>query len=273
MSEQNGEPPPIASPVPPGAIQAGVPMAQPTAPTMPRIGNAIVGWLLVLILVGGGVYFQNLVRPALADEAEKKGAKHDDVGGRPVVLEIQMRMLVGVYRAAMADKTADDAAKERIRDSVTTQIRSLNRGTVDQRLRVIIALGEVAGYDKAKEAIAELRALIEKNGTEPSKGEAELLDVLGRLYEDYADSRPDAPTVSPDERTILRARLGWFGALALGNPDSRQEDVVKLRAEAIEAAERTWSTLFLLLMVLASAFGIGLLMLLTLLTVYLWKRR
>jgi membrane protease YdiL (CAAX protease family) len=270
MNEENGEPIPTASPVPPGAIQSGVPMAQPVGPPLPRIGNAYLGWLVVLILVGVGIYFQNVVRPDMKNAAEKK---EDAVAaGRPVVLEIQMRMLVGVYRGAMADKNQDDAAKEKIRDSVAKQVQSLNRGSVDQRLRVIIALGEIAGYDKAKDAIVELRGLIKDNGTELSKAEAELLDVLGRLYEDYADSRPDAPTVSPNERTMLRGRLGWFGALALGNPASVHEDAVKLRAEAIEAAERTWNTLFLLLAVLASGFGIGLITLLTLVVVYLWKR-
>ena len=43
MNEENGEPIPTATPVPPGAIHAGVPMGVAVSPTMPRIGNAVVG--------------------------------------------------------------------------------------------------------------------------------------------------------------------------------------------------------------------------------------
>jgi membrane protease YdiL (CAAX protease family) len=273
MSEQNGEPPPIASPVPPGAIHAGVPMAQPTAPTMPRIGNAIVGWLLVLILVGGGVFFQNLVRPALADEAEKKGAKQDDGGGKPIVLEMQMRLLVGLYEASLADKNADEAAKTKMRESLTTQIDALDHGSVDQRLRAIIALGEVAGYVNANGALADLKRLIEKEGVELSKGDAERLDVLTRLYGDYADGRPDAPTVSPEERAMLHSRLGWFGALALANPNSPQDDSKRLRPETLDSAERSGNALILLFIVGGCALAIGVISLVTLTLLYLWRRK
>jgi membrane protease YdiL (CAAX protease family) len=272
MNEENGESIPTASPVPAGAIQSGVPMAQPVGPPLPRIGNALVGWVVVSALVGAGVYFQNFVRPEMAEKADRKEAKEETVAAKPVLLEIQMRMLVGVYHAAMADKEEDEAAKTKARESITTQVAALNRGSIDQRLRVIVALGEIAGYDEAQKTLVKLQELIKEHGTELSKADAERLDVLARLYQDYADSRPEAPTVSPDERAELPARLGWFGELALGNPDSPLDDSKRLRSAALETAERSKNALWMFVIVVSSAFGVGMLSLTFLAIAYVWRR-
>ena len=226
----------------------------------------------MLTLVGIGVYFQNFVRPGLAEGGPKNDPKQEVDAGKPLVLEIQARMLVGVHEALLADKDEDEASKKRVLESLVTQANLLNRGAVDQRLRVIIVLGEIAGHDKAKEAIADLRTLIEKSGKELSKGEAERLETLGQLYDDYADGRPEAPTVSLEQRAMLPERYGWFGELALGNPESPREDSKRLRTSALEAAERTKNTLWVLLSVLGSGLAIGLITLVTLLVVYLRRR-
>src|SRR5262249_38728421 len=53
----------------------------------------------------------------------------------------------------------------------------------------------------------------------------ESFEVLGRLYDDYAAGRWDAPAVTAAEREGLRRQLGWFGDLALapvdGDPAAR----------------------------------------------------
>ena len=116
-------------------------------------------------MVGAGVYFQNFVRPEMADKSEKKEANEEVAAPRPIVLEIQMRLLVGLAQAAMADKDEDEAAKNRAKESIATQVQAFNHGSVDQRLRVIIGIGEIAGYDKARAALADLHGISSRSNT------------------------------------------------------------------------------------------------------------
>ncbi len=52
-------------------------------------------------------------------------------------------------------------------------------------------------------------------------------DILGRLYTDYENKEYTAPSLSDEDRTLLKSELGWAGRLALApeggsNPDERR---------------------------------------------------
>jgi membrane protease YdiL (CAAX protease family) len=282
MSEENGEPPPIAYPVTPtDALQAGVPpVAVPVGPTMPRRGSALAGWIVVLAIVGGIIYMQN-ARPLTAKgPANGEGAAvptETSVDPSLVALfELQSRIAVGSYQAMLAAEAdeKDDETKKSLanaREQLAAQASKLNQGIVAQRLRAIITVGELGGPAKAAQAFEELADLLKNHPAANTPNVAHAVDVFTRLYRDYADGRPDAPTVDRDERALI-ARFGWFGDLALGNPQSNDDDSKVRRQRALDAAARTWNTVYVAGFVVAGAFVVGVVTLIALAIVWTMRR-
>src|SRR5262249_39579160 len=102
MSEQNGDPPPIASPVPTGAIQSGVPVAQPVGPTLRKRGSALAGWLVVLAIVAGLIYIENVRPPSTKKEADREAVGERTDASIDLSLlalsELQARLILGANR-------------------------------------------------------------------------------------------------------------------------------------------------------------------------------
>src|SRR5207253_8074535 len=56
-----------------------------------------------------------------------------------------------------------------------------------------------------------------------------------KLYKDYAADKWDAPSLTGEDRKLLREQLGWIGELALAPPGGNP----KARAEVLRPAYRT----------------------------------
>jgi membrane protease YdiL (CAAX protease family) len=98
------------------------------------------------------------------------------------------------------------------------QLRGLKNGDLPERLRFAILTGELAGPKEAEKYIREVKKAVAKKEVRPTRDQADLLDILRRLYRDYSRSQMAAPSVSPAERRKLTRQLGWFGELALAPP-------------------------------------------------------
>jgi membrane protease YdiL (CAAX protease family) len=98
------------------------------------------------------------------------------------------------------------------------QSQAMNLGPVPQRLRFIVAAGELAGPDEALRLWRELDHMLAQRQVALPDEHAQLMDIVRRLYQDYERGDAKAASVSPEERRFLAEQLGWFGELALEPP-------------------------------------------------------
>jgi membrane protease YdiL (CAAX protease family) len=230
--------------------------------------------------VAGIIYMQNARPHTVKGPAGEAGVPAEaPVDPSLVALsELQARVAVGSTRSmidAAADEKTDEETKktaEKAREQLALQAEKLNQGTVAQRLRAIITIGELGGPAKAAQAFTDLADLLDKHPNANTPIVKRVVDIFTRLYRDYADGRPDAPTVDRDERAII-SRFGWFGDLALGNPQSNEEDAKLHRQRALDAAARTWATVCVGGWVVAGAFVVGFFALGTLTIVWFARRK
>jgi membrane protease YdiL (CAAX protease family) len=153
-------------------------------------------WLAWLVIAGICSYVV-FGRTAAAN----KSANGDDRLGT-ILLKVQGRYLVGAeefLRTRFSHETA----------------KSFGRGTVDQRLRYVVLAGELAGPREALEELQRLDKDLTKYKVQPTAAQAKVREILRRLYRDYDRLQLAGPSVPAVDRTYLRERLNWFGALAL----------------------------------------------------------
>jgi membrane protease YdiL (CAAX protease family) len=191
-------------------------LALPVEPV--RRGRPVLAWIAIVLLVVLMVGMQMAPAPSAAPETGDQAAL--------VLVQLQGRLLVGA--AALEGK---EQSKE-----LFAQAESLNHGPLDQRLRFLVLAGELAGPQEAQKQLRELNEKLAANHVHPTPEETELLDILGRLYDDYAQGRMEAPTVHQDAHAeeLLKEELGWFGELALapaGGPSPVARKVVLRPAE------------------------------------------
>lgn len=232
MSEPSAEPPPET------AISV-----EPLPPTGPR-GKVLLSWLALLAIAGGFLAFQSFGKRQMA------AAQNLEDTGNYAVLELQARADVGAVEMMRDEKKYNDAEAAKH----VTIIDHLNRGSIGQRLRAIMVIGEVGGPAAALKRIDELKKEIENVKKELTPDEARALDIVTRLETDYGDGRPNAPTVTPDERRFIAERFGWFGQLAL-HPD--QSDNAQVRLDALADARRTTTVVTVLVFVLIGLVLLG----------------
>ncbi|MEI7684339.1 MAG: type II CAAX endopeptidase family protein [Planctomycetota bacterium] len=202
---------------------SAAPLAAPT--TGPR-GYVVISWLLILAMGGGLIYWQNEGKKQATGEGQAPAAQL-------IMLEFQARLYVGMVEFTSSKE--DPAAAKEARAKLVPAVEALNRFSVAQRLGALITLGELAGPERARDGLLELQKLVTEHEVALSERDRKNLEILTRLYTDYSDKRPNAPTVAPDERTELETSLGWFGDLALNpaNPDLEENPKrVRLLAEA-----------------------------------------
>ena len=99
------------------------------------------------------------------------------------------------------DKEKADEQQREAMTKLLESIESLNKGSVAQRLRVIIVLGELDGPNRAIAELDKLEALAKKFGHKFTPDEQRQLEVLNRLYKDCIDGRPNVPTMSRQRRS------------------------------------------------------------------------
>jgi membrane protease YdiL (CAAX protease family) len=203
-----------------------------------------LAWPVILLGVAAAVLNARLrhEQPAAEDAME-------DVIGR-----MQARYAVGAARSSLGVGQGGAVLLE--------QLKGLNAGTVSQRLRFVVLAGELVGPKEALKYLGELRQGIKKEKAPPAKEQAGLLDIMERLYRDYAQAKLKAPSVSPKERQELVRRLDWFGELALapGGSQSAGGQTVPppnpaLREQVLAEALRTFWTTFLAFL---GGLGLGL---------------
>jgi membrane protease YdiL (CAAX protease family) len=208
---------------------------------------AIVAWLVIIGLAAGVVFFHSSPPPPPPAEAAP-----GEGGVTPMILEMQGRYVVGATSILPGEKE---------RKQLYEQMKALNTGPVDQRLRFIILAGELAGPEEAQKQLKELEQRLAERNLTPTPQQAALMEILSRLYADYARGRLDAPSVKPEEREQLRASLGWFGELALTPKDGPN---AAARAAVLASAQRTFGAVigivcWFLVLALAGLVGLGLL--------------
>ena len=198
-------------------------------PPRPR-GLAWLAWIVVALVVGFILSISAFVDiPA------------DPAGGR-FVLEMQSKYLVGANQWPGVSGSM-----------LFDQSEMLDIGPVEQRLCVVALAGELAGPEKAADQLSSLLRVMRDHKREPTERQQALIDALDDLYADFETGAWDAPSLSAEERELLKSELGWFGELALVPPATADHTA---RDAALAPATRT-------LWVIVSAAGLGLLLFFT----------
>jgi membrane protease YdiL (CAAX protease family) len=265
----NGRPaPPVPVPV---QHQNHRDLRQAIAPDLPPVpvepvkqrGFTFLAWLVIILLVSATVALQ-AVRPYIAEMIQEQTAG-DQVDAAPpakkdhitdTLTQVQVRYLIGAHSLLKQDGS-----------EFLKQMKPLLMGGFDEELQLAIYAGELVG---PKEALKSLRETAQRH-TSLTREQQQLLNILHRLYTDYAELRLDAPAVSVAERELIKEHLDWAGQLALapasamlprdveaavGAPlgvrlTGAQTPDPKQRAEVLAPAQRTF-------MALAGSFGTGL---------------
>lgn len=209
----------------------------------------ILAWTAILAAVGSMVALRQL-RPAA-----RQGAGGDRLA--LVVHLIQSRYLVGAYQLI---KTLDPKQSAQLYE----QSEMLNVGTVDQRLRFVVLAGEMDGPDEALDRLDELEQKSKQAGVALTPEQRDVIAALRQLYRDFAEDKPNAPSVRAEDRERLREELGWFGDLALTPADGDP----KQRAAVIAPAWRTAIVFLAVFGLVAVLAFFGLFGLLTLAVLY-----
>lgn len=217
------------------------------SPARPR-GHALLAWIAIAAMTAATVYWQNAAKFVLGGDGQNQAVQL-------ILLEFWGRLYTALPK--MADP-ADPKAAQTLRDNTIQALNALNRGSLDQRFGALIALGEVDGPKTALAGLEELSGLLEQAEVPPSETDKQLLDILTRLYTDYLDGRPAAPTIAPPERELLVRRLGWFGELALHPEPPEGEPVSPERAKLLAEAEQTLNGLFIIAGVVVVGLLLGL---------------
>ncbi len=215
---------------------------------------ALLAWIVIIAFVAHP-FLPSLQPPPVPAAPEERPVKDDRLG--PLLLEVQARSLVGLSRLS---------EKEEDRKQIYKELSKLRPRAVEQRLRVVILAGELAGPDEALKHLDDLDREAAAGDLKLTPEEENLRDILGRLYRDYQQQQPNGPSVGPEDRDRLRAELGWFGHLALapeGSSDAEARRAVMAPAERTMAA-LLGATAWYLVLGLVGFVGLGVFLLLLL---------
>lgn len=174
----------------------------------PRPVWAWLAWLAILALIGFAVL---VGRPS--PPAEVPAEIPADEKLQLLAFEFQARLFVGLANTPQ-EKPLD----------LSKQLAGYNTGTVAQRLRYVILAGEVLGPHDARTTLDDLLFLMTFAPDRVSDLQWTLSEILERVYSDYTQGNWDAPSLPAEERELLKAKLGWFGELALAPKQTAAED-------------------------------------------------
>jgi membrane protease YdiL (CAAX protease family) len=196
----------------------------PEKPQPQPKGHPLLAWLGILGLVVLTIWHPWVSR---FEEAGGHGSKAADL----LALRIQGQYAVGAGGLFPAGE----------RSKLYEQLKSLNKGSVGERLRFVVLAGELVGPEEARKQLQDLQAMMDRQEAKGDARDVALTDVLDRLYHDYEEHHLDAPSVAELERNLLHDRLGWFGDLALAPPDGPNPEE---RQVVLAPARRTMILLF-----------------------------
>jgi membrane protease YdiL (CAAX protease family) len=195
------------------SIGTSLPESLPRLTAPVRRGRPLLAWLVIAGIVGF-ILWRAAIEAAPGRQAVEL-----------IMMEVQARNLVG-----LATLTGQRDA------NFYEQAKALNRGPYDQRLRFIALAGELAGPAEARKQLAELERMWSERQEQPSDEQKTIAVLLERLYLDYEQGEPSAPSLSEADREELRRDLGWFGELALAPPrDAKGAEQAPVRAQVQRA--------------------------------------
>jgi membrane protease YdiL (CAAX protease family) len=162
-------------------------------------------------------------RPYLFPEEEE--AKERSAA---LIVESQGRTMLGMSELVVG---RDDPVR---RKEYQTSLQSLNTGPLPQRYRHVVLIGELGGPTEALQELDDLNQRVSRRKIHPTETQQKIRDILGRLYVDYAHGDLAAPSLSDEDRDLLKSELGWAGRLALA-PDRgpNQDDLQVLAVETV----------------------------------------
>lgn len=208
------------------------------ARAVPR-GWPVLAWIVIVVVVSGWVTLRELA------------PERDEGGGESRLnkffVDVQYRLLVG-----LAEALREQGDKEFERALLPPP-----RGPVEHRLKHIVTVGELVGPQEALDQIEWLKQDLLTYAPDITEEEQRLLELLRRLYQDYAAGRWTGPSLTNEERVFLRERVGWYGELALAPRGLAVPDAAAgigggmavavatpPRQEVIAPAYRTFSLIF-----------------------------
>ena len=171
-------------------------------------------WVVILLAVGTIIGSRFWMQSSADGPASKQ----------MVILELQGRVLVGQQQllGPLVPNVYQEAMK-------------INRGNVEQRLRVIALAGEIAGATEAFQLLQSLDEARRKADVPISEKQKRVHDILEKLYHEQVAGRHPQLSLDPAERAFLVDELGWFGELAL-HPAARLPAAVERSAPMSGAA-------------------------------------
>lgn len=207
-------------------------LAEFTEPAAPqRVGYPLIAWIVILAFVAFTVWGQSTRH----DKAD--AAVDDSADVESFVFDLQSRYIIGAANSGLPIKDSE-------RRQFFDQLKGVAAG--GNRLRLVVAAGEINGPEQALDEIAELpeklrdlpevqtlKKLYEHSAAlsaTESKAEADSTtedqaaaalpntEVPSTTLPNTAplsSAAPTEPEISPAEREALVKRLGWFGRLAL----------------------------------------------------------
>ena len=233
---------PYAFTNPPVEDQSVVHAESSEKPPVEKTGHPWVAWTVILCVVA---YILALPHLAKEDPKAKKTSGGDVVGLK--LMEVQGKYFVG----AMNFLPIDDEQQEGIYESTS----ELNRGTLEQRFRYIVLAGELAGADEAALQLTSLNHLVDSNAAKTTPEQDGVRQALQHLYADYREENWDAPSLDENQRQLLEAELGWFGALALAPATSANQSA---RDQVVRPARQTFFGVFGIIGMMVLMGGVGL---------------
>ncbi|MGD9645740.1 MAG: lysostaphin resistance A-like protein [Pirellulales bacterium] len=210
-------------------------LAEYDEPPPRRIGWPVVAWLVILALTALIAWGQASRGKPRDGDAEPKPTSD----AQSFVFDLQTRYIIGAVNSGLPIKDSE-------RRQFFDQLQGMTGG--GNRLRLVVAAGEIVG---PQQALAEIDELPDELRDTPD------VQTLERLYKSYAaapeaQSKPEAerndaeqvaveslsaPPISQQEREKLVDRLGWFASLALAPPGTQDK---LARTEALAPAQRTF---------------------------------
>jgi membrane protease YdiL (CAAX protease family) len=209
-----GVPPPESEPVPP----------------KPR-SWAWLAWIVILGL-GALMVFSHSAR----EDHQEGGASSTS----ELIMKLQGRYLVGV-ESVFHQKILNEKA-----------VQALRHGGVDQRLRFVVLVSELAGPAEALQELDRLDQDMAQYQIQPTADQARLRTLLGRLFRDYSKGNLNGRSLTPADHAFLRQHLDWFGDLALA-PEGAEPAA---RTAAVAPANRFFFT-FVMTILLGAFFGLA----------------
>jgi membrane protease YdiL (CAAX protease family) len=220
--------------------------------------HPILAWFLILALVVITAVGQSVRPPGKplgrAGAVRPAPAPEDQISD--LMVRVQARYLVGAADMLRGTAHAD----------FTHQIKGLDEGSPDGRLRAAIIAGEIIGPRAGVERLESLESDADTGKVDLTRSQERLRDILARVYDDYAKARWDAPSVTARERDYLLRRLDWYGRLALapaGGADAAA------RQETLRPAHLTFICVLGVLLGGVVCFVIGLIGLITFISLVL----